>query len=198
MIMSTSIIVFHQTFNANDVDIMEFEPCVLSKPHNLSKTLPRGRLGRLRHIVPFCCRDSRSMSSLPSEADVSLQLNVSREIDLMGRDIEALIDSQPVLKKDLKASLLKRRSEMEEMKKAMEKMDESLETSQVRVVMANQILRRSNVLTAAREREHETNRFEPQSVPDNSDLRLIRMYLRPPFREDLNNIIRLIRISPYS
>ena len=35
------------------------------------------------------------------------------------------------------------------------------------------------------------------SYPDNSDLRLIRMYLRPPFRDDQNNI-RLIRISPYA
>ena len=35
------------------------------------------------------------------------------------------------------------------------------------------------------------------SYPDNSDLRLIRMYLRPPFREDQSNIIRLIRISHY-
>ena len=36
------------------------------------------------------------------------------------------------------------------------------------------------------------------SYPDNSDLCLIRMYLRPPFREDQSNIIRLIRISHYS
>ena len=36
------------------------------------------------------------------------------------------------------------------------------------------------------------------SYPDNSDLRLIRMYLRPPFREDQSNIIRVNRISHYS
>ena len=34
--------------------------------------------------------------------------------------------------------------------------------------------------------------------PDNSDLRLIRMHLRPLFCKDLSNIIRLIRISHYS
>ena len=37
------------------------------------------------------------------------------------------------------------------------------------------------------------------SYPDNSDLGLIRMYLRPsPFGEDQSNIIRLNRISHYS
>ena len=36
------------------------------------------------------------------------------------------------------------------------------------------------------------------SYPDNLDLHLIRMYLRPPFREDQSTIIRLIRISPFS
>ena len=36
------------------------------------------------------------------------------------------------------------------------------------------------------------------SYPDNSDLRLIRVYLRPLFRDDQSNIIRLIRISHYS
>ena len=36
------------------------------------------------------------------------------------------------------------------------------------------------------------------SYPDNSDLRLIRMYLRSPFREDQSNIIRLNRIPHYS
>ena len=37
------------------------------------------------------------------------------------------------------------------------------------------------------------------SYPDNSDLRLIRMHLRPPFRDDqCSNIIRLFRISHYS
>ena len=30
--MSTSIILLDQNFNANDVDIMEFEPCVLFPP----------------------------------------------------------------------------------------------------------------------------------------------------------------------
>ena len=35
------------------------------------------------------------------------------------------------------------------------------------------------------------------SHPDNSDLRLIHMYLRPTFRDDQSNI-RLIRISHYS
>ena len=36
------------------------------------------------------------------------------------------------------------------------------------------------------------------SYPDNSDLRLIRMDLRRPFRDKQSNIIRLIRISHYS
>ena len=36
------------------------------------------------------------------------------------------------------------------------------------------------------------------SFSDISDLRLIRMQLRPPFRDDQCNIIRLIRISHYS
>ena len=36
------------------------------------------------------------------------------------------------------------------------------------------------------------------SYPDNSDLRLIRMYPRPPFCENQRNIIGLIRISHYS
>ena len=36
------------------------------------------------------------------------------------------------------------------------------------------------------------------SYPDNSDLRLIRMHLRPPFRANQSNIIRLIRISHHS
>ena len=36
------------------------------------------------------------------------------------------------------------------------------------------------------------------SYPDNSDFRSIRMYLRPPFRDDQSNIISLIRISHYS
>ena len=36
------------------------------------------------------------------------------------------------------------------------------------------------------------------SYPDNSDLPLIRMYLRPPFRKDQSNIIQLIRIFRYS
>ena len=47
------------------------------------------------------------------------------------------------------------------------------------------------------------NQNELQPIPlnsylDNSDLRLILMYLRPPFRDDQSNIIRLIRISNYS
>ena len=36
------------------------------------------------------------------------------------------------------------------------------------------------------------------SYPDKSNLRLIRMYLRPPFRYDQRNIIRFIRIAHYS
>ena len=36
------------------------------------------------------------------------------------------------------------------------------------------------------------------SHPDNSDLRLIRTHMRPKFRDDQSNIIRLIRISHFS
>ena len=36
------------------------------------------------------------------------------------------------------------------------------------------------------------------SYPDNSDLRVIRSYLRPPFRNYQSNIIWLIRVSHYS
>ena len=36
------------------------------------------------------------------------------------------------------------------------------------------------------------------SYPDNSDVRLIGMYPRPPFSDDQSSIIRLIRISQYS
>ena len=47
------------------------------------------------------------------------------------------------------------------------------------------------------------NRFVLQSTsvnsyPDYSDLRLIRMYLRPTFRQDQSNTIPLIRISHHS
>ena len=36
------------------------------------------------------------------------------------------------------------------------------------------------------------------SYPDTSDLRLIRTYLRPPFRDDQRTVMWLIRISHYS
>ena len=36
------------------------------------------------------------------------------------------------------------------------------------------------------------------SYPNNSDLCLFRIYLRPPLRDNQNNIIQLIRISLYS
>ena len=40
--MSTSLILLDQNFNANDVDIMVFEPCVL---------FPLGPLGGIRQMV---------------------------------------------------------------------------------------------------------------------------------------------------
>ena len=36
------------------------------------------------------------------------------------------------------------------------------------------------------------------SYPDNLDHHLIPMHLRPPFRDEENKIIRIIRISPFS
>ena len=36
------------------------------------------------------------------------------------------------------------------------------------------------------------------SYPDSSDLHVIPMYMRPPFRDDQINITRLFRISHYS
>ena len=43
--MSTSIILLDRNSNANDVDIMAFEPCVLVPPC--------GRLGGIEHMVPM-------------------------------------------------------------------------------------------------------------------------------------------------
>ena len=45
-IMSTSLILLEQTFNANDVDIMVFEPSVLS---------PRRSLGGIDDMIRLFC-----------------------------------------------------------------------------------------------------------------------------------------------
>ena len=45
--------------------------------------------------------------------------------------------------------------------------------------------------------EKELQSTPVNSYPDNSDLRLIRTSLRPPFQHDQSKIILLIRISRY-
>ena len=96
-------------------------------------------------------------ASFTNEA-VDSAFNVTLEIDRMGKDLEALIDSQPMLKKYLKDRLVNTEKLIEEMKEELDKKNESIEEGQVSVVKANQILRRSNVLTTSREREIEENR----------------------------------------
>ena len=48
IIMSTSILLFDQNFNANDVDIMAFEPCVLFPTQGTRL----GGGGGIEHMVP--------------------------------------------------------------------------------------------------------------------------------------------------
>ena len=64
--MSTSIILLDQNFNANDVDMMVFEPCVLSPGREMRHILLRKSKGEL--VV--------KSTQLPENAKVSKILTV--------------------------------------------------------------------------------------------------------------------------
>ena len=59
--MSASITLMDQNFNANDVDIKVFAPCVLFFPHNGICTL----LGGIRHMVPKIYQPRLGSGTIP-------------------------------------------------------------------------------------------------------------------------------------